>query len=541
MAKKITFEIDVDDSGAVKSINKLDNSVDNLGKSTTQTTKGVSKLGKALKVAGNSAGVIALLAAAFITLKKAFESSEEGQNKIQKFFTIIESVGGNLLTLLSDLTMEFLALFENPQQALKDFGKLIQDNIVNRFVGLYELIPQLAKAVGQLFEGDFAAAAETAANAAGKVVLGVEDIVDKTNQAIAATVEFTKEIIKEAETAGKIADKRAEADKRERQLLVERAEANRKIAELREKAADKENVSVEERIEALKQAGEIEASITEKEVALAQLRLEAKQQENELSNSSKEDLLEEASLQAQVIEQRTSALKLQKALTAELTTARREAAAEEKAIADQKAAEEKAANDARIAEEKRVADEKAKIAKEQADKEATERKRVADIEEAAKKNSLNIASDIAGTIESLAGEGTEAAKAAGVASVGIDVAKGLTATLSGWASLGPFGIAGAVASSAAIIASGVQSVKSILAVKSGTNSSGANAGNVSASAAPSASTLTPPQFSTAADTGTSQLAADINAQNNPIEAYVVSEKVTNQQQLDRQVEINTEF
>ena len=84
-------------------------------------------------------------------------------------------------------------------------------------------------------------------------------------------------------------------------------------------------------------------------------------------------------------------------------------------------------------------------------------------------------------------------------------------------------------------------VKDILAVKSGGKSAGANAGRVSASAAPPAATVTPPQFSTAADTGTSQLAADINQQNEPVQAYVVSERVTNQQQLDRQVEINTQF
>jgi len=541
MAKKITFEIDVDESGAVKSIDKIDNSVESVGKSSKQAEKGVGKLGKTLEAVGSKAGLIGLLAAAFITLKKAFESSEEGQNKLQKFFTITESIVGNLLTLISDLTMDFISLFNDPQQSLKDFAELIKENIVNRFEGLFELIPQLSKAVTQLFKGDFSGAAETAANAAGKVVLGVEDIVEKTNQAIEATVQFTKEIIKEAEVAGAIADKRAEADRKERNLIVARAEANRKIAENRERAADKENVSTQERIRLLEEAGAIAEQITQKEIEAARLRFEAIQEENKLSNSNKEALDAEAEAQARLIELETARLQQQKALTAELTTTRREAAAEEKAIADQKAAEEKAINDEKIAEEQRVADAKAKIAADLAAKELKEIERVAAIEETAKKNSINIAGDVAAAVGDLAGEGTDAAKAAGVAGVAIDVAKGLTGTLAGWSSLGPFGIGGAIASSAALVASGIKSVKDILAVKSGGKSAGSNAGRVSASAAPPAATVTPPQFSTAADTGTSQLAADINQQNEPVQAYVVSERVTNQQQLDRQVEINTQF
>ena len=457
MAKKITFEIDVDESGAVKSIDKIDNSVESVGKSSKQAEKGVGKLGKTLEAVGSKAGLIGLLAAAFITLKKAFESSEEGQNKLQKFFTITESIVGNLLTLISDLTMDFIALFNDPQQSLKDFAELIKENIVNRFEGLFELIPQLSKAVTQLFEGDFSGAAETAANAAGKVVLGVEDIVEKTNQAIEATVQFTKEIIKEAEVAGAIADKRAEADRKERDLIVARAEANRKIAENRERAADKENVSTQERIRLLEEAGAIAEQITQKEIEAARLRFEAIQEENKLSNSNKEALDAEAEAQARLIELETARLQQQKALTAELTTTRREAAAEEKAIADQKAAEEKAINDEKIAEEQRVADAKAKIAADLAAKELKEIERVAAIEETAKKNSINIAGDVAAAVGDLAGEGTDAAKAAGVAGVAIDVAKGLTGTLAGWSSLGPFGIGGAIASSAALVMSGIKS------------------------------------------------------------------------------------
>ena len=62
------------------------------------------------------------------------------------------------------------------------FVKLLKENIINRFEGLLELVPQLGKAVSQLFKGDFSGAAETAANAVSKVTLGVDNITDQTRR-----------------------------------------------------------------------------------------------------------------------------------------------------------------------------------------------------------------------------------------------------------------------------------------------------------------------------------------------------------------------
>ncbi len=98
---------------------------------------------------------IGLLVLAVASLKAAFTSSEEGQNKFTKIMGVIGAITGNLITLLSDLGMKLISVFENPKQALKDFGNLIKENIVNRFEGLIELIPQLGKAINLLFRGQF--------------------------------------------------------------------------------------------------------------------------------------------------------------------------------------------------------------------------------------------------------------------------------------------------------------------------------------------------------------------------------------------------
>jgi len=273
--------------------------------SVGKATKGFKLLRTAIIATGIGALVIAITSVA-----AAFTSSEEGQNKFRKFFTQIKVVIGNVTDILSD------------------FGNVI----IN------------------VFTGNFKAAKEA-----------IKDVTEGIKN-------FGEETKKEIGLAGELADKRAKADKLERQLLIDRAEANRKFNELREKAADKENVSIEDRIAALKEAGRIEDDITKKEIEAAKLRLEAKETENSLGKSTKEDLDEEAALRAKVIELEASRLKKQKTLTAEITTNLREEKAEKKRIENEEAAEKKAADDE--AERKR---------KEKRDKEIADAKALADL------------------------------------------------------------------------------------------------------------------------------------------------------------------
>jgi len=315
------------------------------------TLKGVTGGFKSLRVAIISTGIGALIVAVG-SLTAAFTSSEEGQNKFQKILGVIGSITGNLVDLLADLGENIINVFENPKQAIEDFKNLIVENITNRFEGMLQLIPQLGKAIKLLFSGEFTEAGKVAANAYAKVVLGVEDFTDKVASATESIKGFAKEIEDDANAAAKIADQRAAIDKRSRQLLVDRAQAERDIAALREKAADKENFTAAERIKFLEEAGQISEDLANKEIAIAKLRFEAKQVENSLSKSTKEDLDEQAQLEADVIAKQTARLRLQKALTAELTTARRE---EQAAIKAQDDITKKANEEAQKAEAEKLA------------------------------------------------------------------------------------------------------------------------------------------------------------------------------------------
>ena len=348
--KEVNYKINVQTKGATKEVDGLNKSIKKTGDSSKETQNslntltggavsrfsalktnvlGVVKSFKSLRVAIIASGIGALVLAV-VALGQAFTRSEAGQNKFAKILGVIGSITGNLLDLLADLGEKLISVFTNPKEAIMSFVKLIRDNVVNRFEGLLELIPQLGKAINLLFKGQFSEAGKVATNAVGKVVLGVEDVVEKTQQATEATKDFIKELEREAKTAANIADKRAKADKIERANTVERAKADREIADLRFKAEQRDLFTATERIKFLEDASALEEKITNQEIEAARLRFEAKSQENKLTKSTTEDLNEQAQLEAQLIGLETSKLRLQKRLQTSITTFRNE----EKALRD---------------------------------------------------------------------------------------------------------------------------------------------------------------------------------------------------------------
>lgn len=485
---------------------------------------------KLLRTAIIATGIGALVVA-ITSVAAAFRSSEEGQNKFTKFFTQISVVIGNVTDILSD------------------FGSAI----INVFTGNFKEAKEALKDVTE----------------------GIRN--------------FGEETRKEIETAGEIADMRADADKLERKLLIDRAEATRKFNELREKAADKENVSIEDRIAALKEAGRIEEEITLKEIKAAELRFKAKKQQNELSNSTKEDLDEQARLEARLIELEASRLKKQKTLTAEITTNLREAESERKRIEAEKRAEEKAAQAEKDAEEKERKAQEAQAEKELADLKknirdaeavSEEEKRALEIEKVtehydklialAKKNNLDtenlekakseklaqfkdteieleeltndmkvkIAMDTLQLIGMIAGKGSKIGKAAALAQATISAVAG---TINAFKTAAdnpittvfppyPFIQAGIAAAAGATNIAKIKSVKvgSETGGISGSTSIGTTGGGFSAPSAPAFNIV-------GADTQ-NQLAQTLATQTQkPVKAFVVSGDVTTAQSLDRNI------
>ena len=596
MAEERTINLNVNTKGAQKNVKDLENAVEGVNnevKDTGASTEAMSgtldkatggaitkfkglkggltsviKSFKSLRVAIIGTGIGALLIAV-VALGQAFTRSEEGQNKFAKILGVIGSVTGNLLDLLADLGENIISVFENPKQALIDFKNLLVENVTNRFKAILDTVGFLGSAIKKVFSRDFKGALDDAKKAGSSFVdsfTGVENSIDKASTAVK---NFNNEIVKDAKAAAKIADQRARAEKLARNLIVERAEAERNIAELREKAADKENFTASERIEFLKEAGAISEDLANKETEVARLRLEAKQTENALTKSNKADLDEEAQLKADLINKDTQRLKLQKALTAELTTATREANKTTKEGADKDVMTEEQKQDAiekiqkdyiKKKEDRDANTELKKIELEQqrklaelerldatetqklevlayyaglrTDLEEKENKKKEGIERLRKKQILEDAKNTFNQIGQLAGKDSKIGKAMAIASATISGAEGVqnaytTAQKSPITTYFPAYPVVQAALAGAVAAKNIAAIKSV-------DSSGKGGGSAPTTTSGAASQ--PPSFNIVGATETSQLAEAVGSQTQqPVQAYVVSNDVTTAQSLENNI------
>ena len=594
MAITKTINLEVNTKDAQKSLKGLEKGVEDVNKEVKDTSKTTQQMGgtldkisggavskfasfktavagvttgfKSLKFAIIATGIGALLIAV-TALGQAFTRSEEGQNKFAKILGVIGSVTGNLLDLLADLGESIISVFENPKQAIKDFASLIKDNITTRFEGLINLIPNLGKAVEQLFKGNFKEAGKIAGDSLGQVVLGVDSITDSVSGAIESVKKFGEEVASDAAAAAKIADQRANAEKAARKLIIERAQAEQDIARLREKAVNKEKFTAKERIEFLEEAGKISEDLAAKETAVAKLRLEAKLTENSLTKSNKDDLNEAAQLEASVIQLETQRLNLQKRLSTELLTARREAAAqvkkdakEEPVVVDkklqkifdiQKAFVKKQQDLEAETEIQKIQLEKERklkeledlgahfIAKAQVaafyenkiqgvkDANAAEDEKNEKIKNAAQ---LSMVKNTLGNMSTLFDDQSAAGKATAAAAALINTYQGITAELA-TKTVTPFEFGVKIANIATTAAIGFKSVKDILK----TTPSNARGGTNPASGAGGGAQI-PPAFNVVGSSGETQLADAIGGQTQrPARAFVVSNDVTTAQELDRNI------
>ena len=555
MAETYILNFEANTSKAVKSVDKLDDSIKDTSKNTQELESSMSGLDqasggmitkfkglkqglknvitgfKSMRVAIIATGIGALVLAVG-ALGAAFTSTEEGQNKFNKIMLVISSVTGNLIDILASLGNGIIDAFTNPLESIKKFKDFIVQNITNRFEAAIDTIGFLGSAIKKVFSGDFAGAMDDAKSAGSSYIdtlTGVKDTIGKTTEAVK---ELGEEIIKEGKIAADIADQRAKADKLERQLIVDRAEANRKRAELLEQAVDREKFTVEERIGFLEEAGKLEEEITNKEIQAAQIRLQAKQEENALAGSTKADLEEEARLKAELINLETARLTKAKEVTSQTIALKAEEAAALKAIDDQKIAEQNEADIAEIERLKNLAEQK-KIIK---DKELSDSKALADAELTIKNASMAAATAAFSILASTDKKNKKLQAAMLIATNAVGIAQNIINTNAANARLT---LEGGLAAPALILANKIRMFTGIAASVAAT-AQGLSAlkvgGSATGGAGASASGGTPvqqPSFNIVGQGEGSQIATALGEQQQqPIQAFVVSQDVTTAQNLE---------
>jgi hypothetical protein len=531
-------------------------------------------IGSAVKAFGTLKGAIiatglGALLVAVTSLVSYFSKTERGGDALAVVLGALGAVVGKLTDVLVKLGEKLFEAFQNPQQALKDFGKLLKENITNRIEGLLELLPALGKAIGLALKGEFSAAAKTAADAAGKVALGVEDITDKVGAAVDATVEFSKSLVAAAKEGARVADLLNAVEDAERALIVQRAKANKQIAEARF-IADDLTKSTEERIAAVERAGALEEEVAAKEVANQKLRLQALKAQSRISEVNEDQLVAIAEAEARVLELEQASIARKRRLGTEVKGLRAEekAAADEKIKAEQEfaALQEKAASDFALqqsasldkAYEMLLTDQQREInavrdkyfALLQLDelsaeqRVALEEKQSAEIvaitkkttdattalEKAAQDSKAAMINQSIDAVQGALGAVFKNSKAVATANVIVDAAQAAVGIFKNSTSLPePFGSINRGIQLAALAATTVASIRNINAAEP--TGGGSPPATITTPSAPSQ----PPQFNVVGQGGINQLAQGIGGQfNQPIRAYVVGGDVTTSQQLQRQ-------
>lgn len=363
----------------------------------------------------------------------------------------------------------------------------------------------------------------------------------------------------------------------QQQRLVEEYDL---AAEKQRQIRDDETIAISDRIKANEELGKVLDKQSEAEKATVQLRINAIQQEINLKGTSIEltnELYslntELAAVEAKVIgfksEQLTNTnglLKEQQELTgSQIETETRLALERARFDAERETNELRRLENLKIVLEQEQEIELERLqgkidiyalgtqARIDAENEYKERKQALDLEiasnedainkekskneikwsELTEKEKLSIISDGFSNLASILGEESAAGKAAAIAAATIDTYSSATASYSSLAGIPVIGPALGAAAAGAAIVSGLATVKQILATKTPGNKS------VSASApsAPPIPTISQPaSFNVVGVGGSSQLASAIGQQEQqPVQAYVVSNDVTSAQGLQRNI------
>lgn len=305
LQKQITALKDTNDAQAKhsKHLGDLEDALGNVNSGLGGSINRVKELTKAALVfiATPLGLVIAAIGAALFALMAYFKGSEEGQNRLNKIVQVGKAIFEQFMNVVEDVGEAIYNAINNPQQAIKDFGKLLWDNIVTRFKGLMELVPALANSLVLLFKGKFSEAGKVAFDAVTKVGLGVENASDKIKNLIVETQKLVDTGIKAGD---KIAKLEAEYDRQSRALIVKRAETEAKVQKLREEAASAEG---ENKKTLLVEAIKLQRELGAEEVKHAELNLALQKQLLKTNGDDKEALMAVAEAQADVAQARANA------------------------------------------------------------------------------------------------------------------------------------------------------------------------------------------------------------------------------------------
>ena len=496
MAVEKNIKINVDAKKAISQVDELKTGVQKTNQAAANSESsfkkmkaGIGAVGVAFKAIG-----VGLIVAAFAKLAEMLNQNQVLMDKV----ATASAVFGDILNKI---------------------GKVV--------VSVVKGIGLLGKAVGKVLKGEFKEAGDLAAesfNGVKDAVVGnntsLKDFIKNAKESAKETAKFAKDLINLRNEV-----KLAEANQRQLQLVYQ------KDAELQRQIRDDISLTFEERIAANQELGRIldeqfakEQALAQKKVALAELELSRNKDNIDLQVALIDAQTELADLDERITGQRSEQLTNLKALEQEQADAKKaELESREKELDD----------------DKEIGDKKLALAQEQADKlKAIEEQKAADLlaiqkarEDASRAMIVSSGKDILSSVGQLAGEGTKTAKAAALAGILIDTARGISGAIAAGAGV-PFPAnLGAIFSGVATVLAGIAQAKSVFAKVPGGGGGGGG------------SDVSMPSPSQASAGGIGPLVPNMEAVDQPtvggdttVQAYVVENDISNSQALQQELD-----
>ena len=231
--------------------------------------EGAAKSSKILSFAMKAIPIFAIIGA-ITALISAFAGTQRGANALRKIIEPLKAIFDGLLGIIQDVSFilvdKLKAAFKDPQQAIKDFGNLLKENLINRLKSFFVF----GDAIVALFKGEWKTAMKLGTDAVIQLSTGIENGTDKLEKAAKKTKEFLAEMKK---IGDEIARLKENIEIKERDIVIPLAKARLEYQKLKEVANDQLKTD-EERIKALEKAADVQRLISAEEGKLLDMKIE---------------------------------------------------------------------------------------------------------------------------------------------------------------------------------------------------------------------------------------------------------------------------
>ena len=221
---------------------------------------------------------------------------------VDAFLNPQEALDG-LRTKVEEIRDKIVEAFNKPGELIEDvktnligFGDSIKTYIIDKVQTVIEGLGLLGRAIGSVLKGDFEEATTMASEGLQKIFIEGNPVVDVTRkvaegvaEAGKKVVEFGKKMTEGASDAFALDQALGALADRERELAVETARSRAEVEELK-KQRDDERLSIEERIKFAEMAAEIDQRIADENVAIQEEKARLIREEIRLQGETEERL-----------------------------------------------------------------------------------------------------------------------------------------------------------------------------------------------------------------------------------------------------------